>query len=101
MRVLWFEVCIPQNYIGSKEPLGGWQDSLESLVKKYCSIELGIAFEGSKNFKPKNIDGVEYFPINIEYNKIEKYQNIYTCDITRNKILPEAIKIINYFNFYA
>lgn len=97
MRVLWFEVCIPQKFINDKAPIGGWQDSLELLVRKNKDIELGIAFEGKDKFQSKIIDGVYYFPIKKEYTLSQKFKNLYTWEISKNHLLPKAIEVINEF----
>lgn len=98
MKVLWFEVCIPQKFIADKAPIGGWQDSLELLVRNNKDIELGIAFEGKDDFQSKIIDGVHYFPIKREYTFFEKIKNLYIWDVSKNHLIPKALEIINKFN---
>ena len=44
MRVLWFEVTEPSAYVSGGTPIGGWQDSLERIVRTVPNIELVIAF---------------------------------------------------------
>lgn len=33
MRILWFEVTTPSSYVNGGPPIGGWQDSLERIVR--------------------------------------------------------------------
>ena len=59
MKVLWFEVTAPHGYNGKGQVLGGWQDSLERVVKACKDIELVVSFE-SRNGESevKIVDGV-------------------------------------------
>ena len=97
MRVLWFEVCIPQKFTNNKAPIGGWQDSLELLVRNNKNIELGIAFEGKDEFQQKVIDGVYYFPIKQECTFYQKIKSLYTWEVSKNHLLPKALEIIKKF----
>ena len=49
MKVLWFEISVPGRYKDEGVPTGGWQDSLEGIVRNSDKIELSIAFQGSKH----------------------------------------------------
>ena len=44
MRVLWFEVTVPSSYVNGGTPIGGWQDSLERVMRTIPEVELIIAF---------------------------------------------------------
>lgn len=94
MRVLWFEISIPQKFINNKAPIGGWQDSLELLVRNNKQIDLAIAFEGIDDFQEKIIDGVHYYPIKIEYDFKEKIKSLYTWDVYRDQLIPKALDVI-------
>lgn len=96
MKVLWFEVTEPSRYKEGGKPIGGWQDSLENIVRKYSKIELCIAFM-SCHSETKEIDGVTYKPIKFHYSFLEKYTKKY-WDIFVEKMLPSAIKIIEDYN---
>lgn len=64
MRILWFSVT-PSLFNPSSNGHngGGWIASLEQIVRKEKSIELGVAFHFPDNeFKYEN-DGVCYYPI--------------------------------------
>ena len=37
MKVLWFEVTPPGAYVGKGWVIGGWQDSLERIVRAFSS----------------------------------------------------------------
>lgn len=58
IKVLWFEVGEPSQYTGNGTVLGGWQDSLERLVKQCDNISLYVAFESHRYTETKNVDGV-------------------------------------------
>lgn len=64
MRILWFSVTPSLFNPGSNgHNGGGWIASLEQIVRKEKSIELGVAFHFPDNgFKYEN-DGVCYYPI--------------------------------------
>ncbi len=61
MRVLWFEVTEPSAYVSEKPPIGGWQDSLERIVRTVPEIELIIAFVSENSSEVKVVDGVSMF----------------------------------------
>jgi len=64
MKVLWFEVTEPSRFQDKGLVVGGWQDSLENIVRDCPDIELSIAFESNDTCaQKKNIDGVNYIPI--------------------------------------
>ena len=64
MKVLWFEVTEPSRYQEKGLVIGGWQDSLENIVRGCPDIELSIAFESNDVCaQKKKIDGVTYIPI--------------------------------------
>lgn len=97
IRVLWFEVSVPNRMKGNKKPIAGWQDALEDIVRSSTDIELGIAFENDKECSEKEIDGVSYFPIFVNYSLKEKIQNKYSWKVIRRKILPMAVGVIERF----
>lgn len=45
MKVLWFNLSTPKNYNSTSTLLGGWQDSLEEIVRNEGNIQLYIAFK--------------------------------------------------------
>ena len=97
MRVLWFEVSEPARYCQDKLPIAGWQDSLEAIVHKYGEIELGIAFQSRNSHEIKVIDGIKYFPIKLKLNFVEKLKNKYTWDVSKEKLLKQAVKVVEDF----
>ncbi len=94
MRVLWFEVTEPSTYKTGKEPIGGWQDSLERIVRTIPDIELGIAFMSEHNSEVKVVNGVSYFPI---YSRWSTFENKFRkhWDVFVEKMLPAAKRIVN------
>ena len=94
MKVLWFEVTVPNLYHNDGRVLGGWQDSLERIVRTIPNIELSIAFEDNSNQGKKIIDGVKYIPINLKYSEIEKRTIQKEWEIKAEKLLPVINKIV-------
>lgn len=96
MKILWFNRSCPAKYKETHGALlGGWQDSLERIIKDDTSVELYIAFKGSGNVKV--INKVTYIPLNIHLSKIEKIKNQFTWEIESNKLTQQAIQIINQY----
>lgn len=95
MKVLWFEVTVPGRYKNDKEPVGGWQDSLEYIVRQCSEIELYIAFEGIEGMEPKKIEGISYIPLVPHYTFFEKkIKNKYNRWNSANKLVPLAVKAV-------
>lgn len=97
MKVLWFEVTKPSAYsLGVKAPIGGWQDSLEAMVKSKCSnCELAIAFVSANlSDEIKIVDGVKYYPMHLKMSPIEKFKSKWTWLIEKNKCLLLAQQVV-------
>ena len=96
MKILWFNRSCPAKYKETHGALlGGWQDSLERILKDNPSVELYIAFKGSGNVKV--INKVTYIPLNIHLSEIEKIKNQFTWEIESIKLTQQAIQIINQY----
>lgn len=94
MKILWFNRSIPVSYIETHGGLlGGWQDSLECIVKCYSNIELFIAFKGEGQIK--KVDNVTYIPLNINLSKYEWLESQFTWNTESTKLIREAIKVVN------
>ena len=93
MRILWFEVTEPSAYVSGGAPIGGWQDSLERIVRTIPNIELVIAFVSEKHSEIKVINGVVYVPIFTRWSFWERIFRKY-WDVYMEKMLPEAISIV-------
>jgi len=93
MKVLWFEVTEPSPYKLDGIPIGGWQDSLERIVKTVSDIDLTVCFMSEKYTEVKVVDGVTYVPIFCKWSFIErkfcKYWDVYV-----RKILVGAKQIV-------
>ena len=93
MKILWFEVTEPSAYISGGTPIGGWQDSLERIVRTIPDIELTIAFMSEKYSEMKVVDGVRYIPIYARWSfyerRLRKYWDVYV-----EKMLPTAKQIV-------
>lgn len=96
MRILWFEVTVPGAYVSSKAPIGGWQDSLERIVKTVPEIELLIAFMSGRYSEEKVIDGVTYVPIYAKWSRTERLVKKH-WDVYVKKMLPSAIHLIEQY----
>ena len=95
MKVLWFEISVPGRYKSDKAPVGGWQDSLEQIVRTYEDIELTIAFEGTEGMAPKVVEGVKYIPLVPHYSFWDKkYRNNANRWNKANKVVPLAVKCV-------
>jgi glycosyltransferase involved in cell wall biosynthesis len=98
MRVLWFEVTVPKSYSPHHFQGAGWQDALAQIVKSRDGIDLGVAFESKHGSNEKReIDGVHYFPIRPNYSYIEKLKNKISWQVSRNKLIPLSMQVIEEF----
>lgn len=94
MKLLWFEVTEPSAYSSDGAPIGGWQDSLERIVRTIPDIELTISFVSEKYSEVKVIDGVTYVPIYVKWSFIEKKFRKH-WDVYVAKMLPAANRIVD------
>lgn len=95
MKILWFEVTPPGAYLGQGGVIGGWQDSLERIVKQIPDINLSIAFEVSGvQPEPQIIDGVAYYPIALQYTKEEMKQAKTSWNVNAEKLIPQLQNIV-------
>lgn len=94
MKVLWFEITVPGRYKENGIPVGGWQDSLEEIVRHHTDIKLYIAFEGREGYKRKSVSGVHYIPINPHYNLVDRLINRWTFKHSSKRLIPLAVKVI-------
>lgn len=94
MNVLWLNVTEPIKYNQENGFVGGWQDSLESIVTQCNEINLSIAFTTS-SFKPhKKINRVQYFPIVTRYTVIDRLKKLVSWKIEARKITSALKQII-------
>lgn len=99
MKVLWFEVTPPGTYSGNALVIGGWQDSLERVVRSIPEIELSIAFESQgQDTVPKKVDNVTYYPIVVKYTKSEKKQAMESWNVQAEKLIPAMREIVEQVN---
>ena len=93
MKVLWFEVTVPSRYRNEGSVIGGWQDSLESIVRSCPEIELSVAFESQEDTS-RIVDGVAYYPIKLNCSKREKRKTSSFWEIKSKKLLPKLKELI-------
>lgn len=94
MKVLWFEILPPSRYMDRGDVIGGWQDSLERVVRKIEDVKLTIAFEANPGSEKKTIDGVFYYPFSVYYSGRDSFMNRYTWRISERKISEAALKVV-------
>lgn len=99
MKVLWFEVTEPSKYKDNGLVIGGWQDSLENIVRECSDIELSIAFETNDACaQKKNIDGVTYIPICKEKKFIDKIKEKINWNLRIQNLKQTMKKIVDEVN---
>ncbi len=97
MKILWFNISVPKGYnSGNKSLLGGWQDSLEDIIKCQSNIELYVVFKGIGNIQ--TIDNVTYIPIHTSFSYKDKLNNVFSWKIEADKLLSQSIDIIKKCN---
>lgn len=96
IRVLWFEHSLPGRYMDVGKVQNGWTDSLERIVQKMSDIQLGVAFDATDiSQKNKDVDGILYYPIQINYSIFDRIVSKFSYSVYRNKLIFECSKIIN------
>lgn len=99
MKVLWFEISVPHRYANTGLPTGGWQDSLENIVKDCGDIKLSVAFQGNKGMLPKTVDGIDYYPLIPQASYLtKKLKWRYNRWAEANAIIPLAVNCIKEVN---
>lgn len=97
MKVLWFS-CTPSCY--DVDTRGGWIEALEKVVCKYLpNVELAVVFEHHDNvFKVKR-NGVTYYPIQNERNKIERIIDMFYSSSRKEyeRLKPKYLRTIEDF----
>lgn len=89
MRILWFSVTPSLfNPKSNSHNGGGWIASLEQIIRKENSVELGIAFEfPDKGFRYDR-EGVSYYPISTK-------KRSYLDHLNKKQITEEFLKKCN------
>lgn len=94
MKVLWFEIGVPARYEDNGIVIGGWQDSLERIVRTCSDIELSISFKGEKHSTNKKVDGVQYLPLHLNYSLVDRIKNKISWDIETRHLVCEMQKVV-------
>lgn len=95
MKVLWFEITPPSRYQSKGLVIGGWQDSLENIVRDCPDIDLSIAFETNDiGASKKNIDGVTYIPILTRNNLVEKIWSKFSWQKKIKKLMIKMQRVV-------
>ena len=95
MKVLWFEISTPSNYLNDGSVTKGWQDSLERIVKTCPSIDLFVAFKSLGFSEDKVIDGVHYYPLSVRNSFYYRKRSELSYNYEANRLLPLAVEIVN------
>lgn len=95
MKVLWFEVSVPAKYRDDGRVIGGWQDSLERIVRKCPEIELTISFKYKERGEKKKDDGVTYYPMHLNFSVFDKLHNRISWDVEVKQLEKEMLKVVN------
>lgn len=94
MKILWFEVTTPGCYKSDSSVIGGWQDSLEHIIRNSPDIELYVAFQSKVHAQIKTISKVTYVPITLKYNWFERQKSKWTWKIYAEKVKDAAADIV-------
>lgn len=94
MKVLCFNVTEPIRYQENNGFIGGWQDSLESIVSQFENIELFIAFTSLHLKQIKTNNHVKYIPIHLSFSLLDWISNKISWKTEAHKIITEAIEIV-------
>ena len=94
MKVLWFEITKPSNYDNQKTFLGGWQDSLETLLKTQKDIDLHVSFVSKPESEGIRVDGVTYWPLCYKYNVLSKIKRLFTWEVEKNLCINECKRVV-------
>ncbi len=94
MIVLWLEITTPTQYERTNTVLGGWQDSLENVIKCDGSIDLYVAFPTKVQKERKVVDGVTYIPLFLKYSLFDKIRDLFSWNVFRDKLIEQCLSII-------
>lgn len=98
MRVLWLSACAPARYTQGVKVIGGWQDSVESIVSREKSVKLAVVFPVSKDVESKIENGVYYCPMYTHLLWYEKLKVKTSAYVFIEKQLKKALEVIEEFN---
>lgn len=98
MKILWFEVTEPAGYRNAGEFIGGWQDSLEGILKKEADIDLFVAFSTYAPAERKKDGNVTYVPIVLQFSFYEKLKSFCSCSLESKYLIPQALSLISEIN---
>ena len=86
---------MPAKYKDGGGVVGGWQDSLEEIIRTVEDIELYIAFEGFSCDTVKNIDGVTYIPVPTkDLSLIERRKERLSWKYNEKRVVKGALEVI-------
>jgi glycosyltransferase involved in cell wall biosynthesis len=98
MKVLWFEVTIPSKYYNGGIVLGGWQDSLEEIIRKITDVDLYVSFETkSANDQIKVVDGVTYIPLYLDYSLVDRFVDKISWEVNASHLEQKALAVVEKF----
>lgn len=95
MKILWLEVSVPASYRLDNRVVLGWQDSLESIVKKITDVQLFVGFEGSSlDVERKIVDGVTYIPFQTQLSKLDRFRKKWNWDKYAEQMKKSILPIV-------
>ena len=95
MKVLWFEITTPSQFERTDMVLGGWQDSLENVIKSDKRIELYVAFPSNVLKETRIVDGVTYIPLFLKCSLFSKIRNLFSWNVFRDKLMTKSLNVVN------
>ncbi|MBO4807313.1 MAG: glycosyltransferase [Paludibacteraceae bacterium] len=95
VKVLLFEITVPNRYSGSNGVLAGWQDSLENIILTMPDVELFVAFEThNSNDKKKVVNGITYIPMFYSLSFWDKISSKITWHAIERESVNRALSVI-------
>ena len=99
MNILWFSLspCGSMRRNNKTRVTQGWMISLEDEIKKLPNIKLSVSYISSKDEKPFEYDGVNYFPVcrKISQNGVKRV--LARCKSHKKQdeeILPQLLNVV-------
>lgn len=101
MNILWFSLspCGSMRRNNDISVIQGWMISLEDEIKKFPDIKLSVSYISSKDEKPFEYDGVNYFPVyrKIPQNGVKRVlARLQSYKKQDEEILPKLLNVVQF-----